>query len=203
VPLKPLPDPATLASTIAGAATFQTSDSGPLFRDLVALGEGQSVLTVSATLAVDADQADSVGDIAGVTGNQFSLEVLRSTGAIRMTGTNLNITSAANVVTLGVQFDVVACIDRAAGTARAWVDGVEVINTTFALPGDFTSSRNVQFLARNTAGTDQIKGRVERLAAWLEATTDGTEPASAPYKEIAGGAAAVNADPWKSGTNAA
>jgi hypothetical protein len=138
-----------------------------------------------------------------VTGSQFSLELIRSTGKVRLTGTGMTSTeSAPGVISAGIQFDVVACVNRAAGTAIAWVDGVEVINISFTPQANFTSNRNVQFLARNNAGTDQVKGEIERLAAWLEATTDGTEPASPPYKEIAGGAAAVNADPWKSGTNA-
>ena len=96
---------------------------------------------------------------------------------------------------------VVACIDIIAGTVRAWVDGVQVIDATVTIGTQFMTNRNAVMLDKGGTA-NQFKGRVERLALWYAATTDGAEPVAAPYKEITGNAATVNADPWKLGVDA-
>jgi hypothetical protein len=68
--------------------------------------------------------------------------------------------------------------------------------------GQFQTNRTVMFLDSNGLGAAQVKGAVTRVALWYDVTTDGSLPVSAPYKDIAGDAATVNADPWKQGADA-
>tara|TARA_R110002051_G_scaffold325869_1_gene432684 strand:+ start:30425 stop:31102 length:678 start_codon:yes stop_codon:yes gene_type:complete len=189
-----------------GTPSFQTSDLGPYFRDPDALG-ARSVVTMSATLLMDADQTDNTVYLVGATAGTFAMQAIKSNGAIRMTvradgaATTTNIDSAANAFTLGAQVKVVSCIDLVAGTMKAWADDVLIVDGTFAVATQFQTARNVLMLDKAN-GLQQFKGSVERLAVWFAATTDGVEPVSAPYKEITGNAATVNADAWKLGADA-
>jgi hypothetical protein len=86
-----------------------------------------------------------------------------------------------------------------AGFARVWKDGdpLPIIDASFISTDPFFQGvREVQLLA-NSNGATQLEGTVEYAAAWFEATTDGTQPQSAPYVEISGDDAAVALHPWK------
>tara|TARA_R110002051_G_scaffold146786_2_gene219592 strand:- start:77121 stop:80252 length:3132 start_codon:yes stop_codon:yes gene_type:complete len=206
VPLGVLPDAAILQSTIVGAPSFQTSDAGPYFRDPVAMGVGRAAVTMLVTLSMDADQADNTSYLIGASAGTFALQAIRSNQSIHMSvrgdgQSSTNVDSATGTFTLGSQMTVVGCVDLIAGTAKAWVDGTQVMDATVPVGTQFQAARNVLMLDSGN-GNSQFKGAVERLALWFATTEDGSEPVAAPYKEITGGAATVNTDPWKLATDA-
>ena len=67
--------------------------------------------------------------------------------------------------------------------------------------GELVSIRRASLLATN-AGNANVSGTFTSLRMWKTAEPDGSVPAATPYKDIAGGPATVNADPWKQGDDA-
>lgn len=209
VPLMQLPDPEVMASTIVGPASFRSSDAGPYFIDPAQTGVGRNQVTMLFEGSMDDDQADNVAFLVGAGGNTFQLAAIRSNQVVRLIhrpdgASSQNDDSAAGMFTLGAVFKLVACVDLVAGTAKVWLndDPTPIIDaTTVTTGGQFQTNRNVGFLD-NGSGLYQFKGEVIRSAMWYAVTTDGSEPAGAPYKEIVGDAATVNADPWKQGADA-
>jgi hypothetical protein len=209
VPLMQLPDASVLASTVAGPAVFQTSDTGPYFADPAQTGAGRTQATMLFEGVIDADQADNLAMLAGATGGTFSMSSISSNGSFRVAyrpdgGSNASSDSATGLFVPGTQIKVVACVDLVAGTARMWLnDGpTPIIDVVTPTGGQFQTNRTVMFLASNGLGAAQVKGAVTRVALWYDVTTDGSLPVSAPYKDIAGDAATVNSDPWKQGADA-
>ena len=87
------------------------------------------------------------------------------------------------------------------GSVRVFVDGVEAplaASSEFAASGAPTFDPGAAFELLDGGKALSIA----RLRVWKEARADGGLPAGAPYKEIAGGAAAFNGDPWRAGAAA-
>ncbi|MEO8530906.1 MAG: hypothetical protein ABI459_06770, partial [Deltaproteobacteria bacterium] len=132
-----------------------------------------------------------------------------STGSIRVQakdGSNTVViaqNSVAGVLSAqDSQQTIRAAINYVAGQQwlKVFVNGVLVSNQAFGVAGDgtVTTNRNLMFLQNTHAVTADI----EYLRVWKSATTDGSLPVTAPYKEIVGPAATANADAWKLGNAA-
>lgn len=215
IPLRPLPDPAVLQSTIGGGTTapdpvdtFQTSDAGPTFVDPgPKTSAGLTQVTLLFKGSLDADQAASTATLAGASGRTFAMLAIRNNGGMRLQyrregGSYTQVSTPANAFTPGTPFTAMASFNLDTGWARIWVDGSLLHEENIGIGGAFQVGRDLLFLSTGT-GQNQFKGRVERLAIWMgTASSDGTEPAAAPYKDISGTPVIVNADPWKQGADA-
>ncbi len=208
VPLATLPDPVMLESTIVGVTSFQTSNAGPQFVDTSNVPANTSALTFRAVLVMDADTASNTPDVLTIGGLQLRLATIVSQGRLRLTikdnaNTTLlnNVGTAMNVFPASVQHEVLMKVDLAAGRALIYLNGeaVPVLDQTFtASDPRWSTSRTIAML-----GGVQFKGAVESLQLWLnEASLDNVVPSTVPYKVVSGTAAAVNADPWKTGSDA-
>lgn len=208
IPVRPLPDPAVIANTLpVTAPSFATSATGPYFVDPQPVPAGTVAITHAARIRFDALPGTSAILFAqAATG--FDVELMNS-GNLRITledGTGLRLISAVSVpaaLVPGVWYDIVVSADHGAQLCRVMVDGALIASLPFSAPGDgqFQSDRALSWLARN-GGTLQFVGQVEHLKTWLTATSDGSAPASTPYKVITGPATAANSDPWKLGADA-
>jgi hypothetical protein len=207
LPLAHLPDQSVMASTIMGASQFITGPAGPYFVDPVGnLPAGASQFTGTVTFAMDAAQTSNQGYLVGISGLQVQLWANNSNQDVILTvrdnsgGFLVSAASAgSNQFTHGVIVTLTVSIDLVAGFARVWKDGdpLPIIDASFISTDPFFQGvREVQLLA-NSNGATQLEGTVEYAAAWFEATTDGTQPQSAPYVEISGDDAAVALHPWK------
>lgn len=209
LPLAHLPDGAVMASTVPGLPTFTSTESGPYFADPATVPAGTGAITLTADIALASEPVDNSPTLFSINGLQLRLQPVLPNNFLRMTvkdnsGTTLvnNVSSANGVFTTDVLTTFTCSADLAAGYARVWVDSELVIEETFSSTAPaFQTSRRVALLAE-AFGSDQSKGTVQRAAAWFEATPDGTLPGGPPHGEIAGGAATVNAHPWKQGADA-
>lgn len=208
VPVRPLADPAVLASTLpAGAPSFTTTATGPYFLNPVNVPSGTTAITFAGRFRV-ALPSNTTYILFAQASTGFDVELM-NTGNLRVTiedGTGAKMLSASIVPTAlvsGVWYDIVCAADQAAKVLRVTVDGALVATVPFTATGNglFQSGRAISFLGRNT-GTLQYLGDVEYLRAWYSATATGAAPATTPFKEILGPAAVANADVWKLGGNA-
>jgi len=213
-PMKNLPQDAFLtASGLSSGnqtAGFTTSATGPYFLDPLEIGAGQTSLTfvLKGTLSA----TGSTGILMGLSGSQITFETMPN-GSVRFTlkstaGTLLSaVTSNSGQIPFGTEIEIRLAIDLTAGWTRFFIDDVEQLESgnpiwTFApSSGEFVGTRSLSALAKNN-GTSQSQGSIERIALWLTAQTDGSEPTSAPYKELTGTASAINTDSWKLGDDA-
>lgn len=208
VPLRPLPDAAVLASTLVPVASgFETSTTGPHFIDPLTFGEGVGQFFAQMDLAPVVSSSGGK-HLLTTTGNYIRLEILPN-GKLRLrvrdSGGEVHVDyvqSGAGVVVDNVQADIRLSIDLSAGFARVWVNGAIALDEAFtSLAPTLPSNRALLVLASNT-GAYQVDAAVTRIAVWKDATSDGSLPASVPYKDLVGPAALVNADPWKAGDDA-
>ena len=208
VPIRPLPDATVLQNTLVPlSADFNVGPTGPFFYDPSTLGAGVSTFFTQWDLAPAVPPSGS-RNLFTTTGNYLRLEIL-SNGKLRLRVRDSggvvhvdNLQSGAGVVVDGVQADIRFSLDLPAGFARIWVNGSLVIDQSFTSTTPTLPSNRALLLMANNTGAYQVEGTVARLAVWKDATSDGSLPVSAPYKEFIGPASAVNSDPWKNGDDA-
>ncbi|MBC56962.1 MAG: hypothetical protein CL814_08500 [Confluentimicrobium sp.] len=204
----PLKTRTTFRSTLAAPAQFTVGGNGPYFLDQAGIGT-IATLTLEAKMTITGGSAQR---LFGLSSNALKVEYLPGSGVLRCTfsdgsGTTLlgNQTSSAIPDPSTTERTIRIAIDLsnpADGSFRAFVDGAEVLTRTgLASSGTFPSARNLSFLATNSGGS-QSEGTVTHLKAWKSAMPDGSAPTGAPYKQISGTAATVNADAWKKGADA-
>jgi len=213
-PLKNLPQGAFLTASGLSSenqtAGFATSATGPYFLDPLDIGAGHTALTFALKGTLSA--TGSTGALLGLSGAQITFETMANS-SVRLTvkssaGTLLSaVSSNSGLIPFGTSVEIRLAIDLTAGWVRLFIDDVEQLDSgnpmwTFApSSGELASSRSLSALAKNN-GASQSQGSIERIAIWLAAETDGSEPTSTPYKEITGDAAAINTDSWKLGDDA-
>lgn len=209
IPLRPLPDAAILANTLAPTdAVFSVSATGPYFVDPSNIGAGVSALQVRMDLSLDLASISGARTLFALSGNYVKLEILPS-GTLRLRVRDSggvvhlsNVGSTSNAMISGVDASLVCALDLAAGVARIWVDGVEVLSQNFtSMTPTFSSNRTLSVFA-STSGASQSVSSVRSVDIWKEASGDAGDPASAPWKALSGSSATVNVDPWKRGDDA-
>ena len=208
VPVRPLADPAVLASTLpAGAPSFTTTATGPYFLNLANVPSGVSAITFAGRFRFTVPTSTTY-ILFAQTSTGFDVELMNN-GSLRVTiedGTGAKMLSSSIVPTAlvsGVWYDIVCAADQVAKVLRVSINGALVATVPFTATGNglFQSSRAIGFLGRNN-GSLQYIGDVEYLRAWYSATSTGAPPATTPFKQILGPAGVANADPWKLGGNA-
>ncbi len=208
ISVRPLPSPAILANTlVATTPSFVTGPSGPHFRDTVALGAGVGEIQFALDLAMSVPSSGS-RTLMTTTGNYLKLEVLPS-GSLRVRVRDAdgvvkvnNIQTASGVIGDLVRSKIVLSVDMSNGFARIWVDGVQVMDEAFIPGSGVVPDNRILLLLATANGSYQVEGTIYRLDVWKSASSDGSDPAGAVYKTLAGPAAAVNADAWKLGADA-
>lgn len=194
----------------AAASTFTTVAGGPYFVDPANVPANTTRIEFEARLSLVAYPA------AGVTSRLFAQEstgcdllittngggtattwgrsIEDGTGVIQSTGDTL-----VDLPALDTMFTVVYDADLSAGTVDIIVNGSTVFSDTFtAATPTFQTAREISFLGTSAGGNLMPIGtEVEYLRAYF--TTSGVRTLR---KEIAGDAAAVNADLWKFGSDA-
>lgn len=209
--LSHLPDADVMASTVPGDPTFTTAAAGPYFADPNAIA-AVSRMTFLFEGAVDFAATGGGGDYGGISGARLRIQVLTGGGRLRFTvrdsaGTYLmnNQLSPGGLIQGGVDHKVLVSLDLSAQVFRLWVDNV--LEMDVSLPsnsGALEAARQIVLGRFDTMAdsNSQIVGSWRRMAVWKEYTADGSLPASAPYDDISGNAVAVNAHPWKRGSDA-
>lgn len=214
-PLQNLPSGAYLtASGISesppASAGFNTSTSGPYFYDPLAIGTSVTSLTFALTGTIAA--SGTTQTLLGLSGSQITFEIMID-GNFRLTlksssGTLLRAVNTADMqVSFGTPINVRLAIDLTAGWARLFLDDTEMLNggnpmwSFAANSGELASVRRLSVLAKNNS-SQQTLGTIENINIWLSAEADGSEPANAAYKTIAGELADINSDSWKLGDDA-
>lgn len=205
IALRSLPDPAVLANTLSAPQSFDIAETGPYFRDPSAVGTGHTGLTMEARLSFSPG-GTSYYDLFQLSGSYMRLEARPHNGRVRLQVRD----SAGTIVVARQEFlNVIPAmgttvtyrfvLNHTLGWARLYVDDVLALEAPFSVPGTglLPDNRMLQFFKGQG-----LVATVRHLRAWKEATSDGSAPISPPYKEIIGGAAAINADPWKLGTDA-
>lgn len=221
IPVRPLPDAARLASTVAtgGApSAYFTLDGGDAHFAGPALGEGVSGITVEMVVRLREQTITGLQEIFELTAASLAFEVDMRAGRRQFRVTMKDSAGARLVAGLYSPLEalpvdrwttirLVALHDQGDGTgfARVSVDDASVFPPAgnpsqgrFATTtGRFPAIRSFEVL-RGGARLD-----VARVAIWKSARPDGARPATAPFKLIEGDAARANADPWKApGTTA-
>lgn len=208
ISVRPLPSDLVLANTLPAVdPSFVTGATGPHFKDTVSLGTGVANLQVALDLAITIP-VSGARTLATTTGNYLKLEVLPSStlrvrvrdndGVVKVN----NVQTASGVVTSMARMRIVLAVDMVIGFARIWVDGTQVMNEAFTPGSGVLPNNRILLLMATANGSYQIEGTTYQLDVWKSATTDGSDPVSAPYKTITGPAAVVNSDPWKLGSDA-
>ncbi len=202
IPVRALPDPSLFENTVAGTSTFNVTSSGPKFDQSIVspnIGSGHSALTFEARVrGVSSTSFDLLG---ALTGSRFGVEVgpAGARGYLRDSGNN--VLASPGDFEGDMIFDqwntIRVAADLPGGWMRMFVNDVEAASVTFSSPTNqfYASSRWLAFW------TDW-SGEVEYVKIWMEATPDGSTPASVPYEQITGPAAAANAHPWKTSGSA-
>ena len=208
VPVRPLADPAVLASTLpAGAPSFTTTATGPYYLNPTNVPSGVSAITYAGRFRFTVP-TNTTYILFTQSSTGFDVELMNN-GSLRVTiedGTGAKMLSSSVVPTAlvsGVWYDIVCAADQVARLLRVSVNGTLVATVPFTATGNglFQSSRAIGFLGRNN-GSLQYVGDVEYLRAWHSVTGTGAPPATTPFKEILGPASIANADPWKLGADA-
>ncbi|NDW00051.1 hypothetical protein [Salipiger sp. PrR002] len=205
VPLRHLPDPAVLASTIPGNPSFTTTDAGPSFLDPAMIGSGVTGFTAHLVGAPDFSGSNGSPLLVSVSDGVLTVEYFTSSGLLRIGLRDADgsypalasTTAPAGTLSDGVEAAITVSLDHVAELLRVWVDDVLVFDESFvSVSGVLNETRFIGFL-------DDAVGTWKELTAWKEATSDGTLPSGDPYVQITGPAATANAHPWKTGDDAA
>jgi hypothetical protein len=208
ISVRPLPEMSVLTNTLTGQASeFVTSSTGPHFIDPNPLGSGVGQFQLRADFAPVLPSSGSQ-IIATTTGNYLKLEAMPD-GALRLrvrddAGVILlsNATTNAGVLIDTVQAELVLAVDLVSGFARIWVNDNLVFDQSFSSTSNLLPSNRILLLLASFSGGLQVEGSFTKLSVWKDATSDGSLPASAPYKEFSGPPGLVNSDPWKNGADA-
>lgn len=209
VALEPMPDPADLANPLPATQTFAVTSGGPYFVDPGVLGLGVGQLTFAARLT-PAPGAPT-GSLLEVSGGNIKLEryadgslrttVKDSSNTVLVSGQFLDGRSA--LLPEGLTTEIVYALDLTGRSLKVWVGGAQVADLPLpANTGALASNRQISTPARIN-GLVPVTGTFEFIRIWRNAlSTDGSLPAAAADAEILPPAAAVNAHPWKQGTDA-
>ena len=208
IPVSAMPSAVVLANTLTPvSATFTTVTSPSTY--FLEPTSGNALAGSQATLLIDADVLPTPAASVNLflpSGGKISLNYIQ-TRVPRLTVKDSANTTLLNNVSMTAlptgAVKIVVSVDLVARTAKVWVNDVLIADLTFGANTGIIESVNRQmvFLASN-AGAAPAAGTYKRLAIWKVATTDGSLPVVAPYKEIVGPASVANADSWKVGANA-
>lgn len=208
IPVSAMPSAVVLANTLTPvSATFTTVTSPSTY--FLEPTPGNALAGSQATLLIDADVLPTPAASVNLflpSGGKISLNYIQ-TRVPRLTVRDSANTTLLNNVSMTAlptgAVKIVVSVDLVARTAKVWVNDVLIADLTFGANTGIIESVNRQmaFLASN-AGAAPAAGTYKRLAIWKVATTDGSLPVVAPYKEIVGPASAANANTWKVGANA-
>lgn len=196
-------DDTTWSFTAAAGGIFTTGASGPAFFDQTGttFSGNNGKFTFKAVLKVPATTSTQTIAVA-TSGSQFHLEILNTNNLRVNLRDSLGATLMTNVATGAVIVDgtthtIVVAADLPNQTFNIWVDGSNVMSQALAANSGVFSTPDIRYLS-TVAVTQRLVGDITSLTWWQNvATTDGTDPAPAPYKVITGPAATANADSWR------
>ncbi|WP_138470115.1 hypothetical protein [Poseidonocella sp. HB161398] len=181
-----------LPSTLTAPQQFAVA-GGTVFNDPDTIGSGRTAMRARVVGKVTG--SPNIHGLANAYVTNFELRFDNGAFVLMHNGTAL---STAADYAKDVVYEVVGLVDIAAARTAIWVDGTLVAEDAAAPVAPFATGRKAQFLARS-GGANKAWGTFSSLELWFS----DPEGAGAPYKTVAGTAAAVNADPWKTGDDAA
>ncbi len=200
IPLRPMPEQNDIASTLAAAPQFDVAGNTAIYGS----ANWGVVTPITAKFRLTANPASAAEEALlrlPVGSGELKLSLLSGTRlrySFGPAGLSGDVTSPLPYE--GVMREFVITADPATGAFGLYVDGTEVLAQASGTPGSFSGNYAPRLLGLNN-GANMLNATVESITIWDAYTADGSDPAAAPYKTIAGDAATALAAA-KSGPNA-
>ncbi|WP_108261373.1 hypothetical protein [Mangrovicoccus ximenensis] len=186
VPLRPMPDQAEVGSTLPAEARFSVAGTTAIFDD--ANWGASTPLTVKFRLVANPASGAEEGLLRMPVGSgEIKLSLLNNT-QLRYSFVPGGVSStdvASPLPYAGVMREFVITADPATGAFGLYVDGVEVRAQASGTAGAFSGNYGIRLLGLSNGGS-MATADVESITIWDVYTSDGSDPAGTPYKDIRG-----------------
>ncbi|MGB3316071.1 MAG: hypothetical protein WBB85_16845, partial [Albidovulum sp.] len=205
VPVRPIPNVATLANTLPAAANF-TTVAGQLtrFKDPVNWPTTDNKITFEVDILIPSFgttnhlcEMDNVHIGLQVAPNSHLFLQIKDSAGVSIFGS-----ASIGTVTAGVRFLVRIAANITTNELWTTINGITTTRSLLANTGQFASAgRGLALLSRSSGTSNNTIGTVYSLKVWNDVAAGGGVPASGLLADVSGPAAVANVHPWKLGGN--